>query len=60
MRTCLYCQHCSDDNCIDCPQCGMPLPVGAALAQQRRLGRFRWFCALLALFCLIMAFWLPR
>lgn len=60
MRQCLYCQHDSPDEHADCPQCGMPLPVEQELARQRRLRRFAWYCAFLALFCLVMMIWLPR
>lgn len=60
MRQCLYCQHESPEEHTDCPQCGMPLPVSQALAKQRRLRRFTWFCALLTVFCVVMVFWLPR
>ncbi|BCD84445.1 hypothetical protein PSm6_08520 [Pseudomonas solani] len=61
MRQCLYCQYeSSDDHDDDCPQCGMSLPVGQALERQRRLQRFRWYCVMLAVFCLAMMLWLPR
>ncbi|WP_370600329.1 protein DnrP [Pseudomonas nitroreducens] len=63
MRQCLYCQHESPEGHADCPQCGMPLPVDQTAARQRRQRRqrrFAWYCAFLALFCLVMMLWLPR
>ncbi|CAD5107165.1 protein DnrP [Zestomonas carbonaria] len=60
MRQCLYCQQSSPDDQSDCSHCGMPLPAGQAIARQRRLRRFHWFCIGLGLFCLAMAVWLPR
>ncbi|MDO7895860.1 protein DnrP [Pseudomonas citrulli] len=58
--TCLYCQqaHAADET--ECRQCGMPLPAEAALASERRLRRFTWFCIGLTVFCTVMFFWLPR
>jgi hypothetical protein len=38
----------------------MPLPAEAAMAGERRLRRFTWFCIALTIFCIVMFFWLPR
>jgi hypothetical protein len=38
----------------------MPLPESTAIATQRRLRRFTWFCVGLTIFCIAMFFWLPR
>ncbi|RMM49718.1 protein DnrP [Pseudomonas corrugata] len=58
--TCLYCQQASPANEPECRQCGMPLPDSTALAAERRLRRFTWFCVGLTIFCIVMFFWLPR
>ena len=58
--TCLYCQQTNPANEPECRQCGMPLPAEAALADERRLRRFGWFCVGLTIFCIVMFFWLPR
>lgn len=60
MPDCLYCQHATPSGTHDCPHCGMPMPVSAERTRQRRLRRFQWFCAGLAVFCAIMIYWLPR
>ncbi|WP_210639078.1 protein DnrP [Pseudomonas sp. Tri1] len=57
---CLYCQHANPAEENECRQCGMPLPADAALADERRLRRFGWFCVGLTIFCIGMFFWLPR
>ncbi|AXA53560.1 protein DnrP [Pseudomonas thivervalensis] len=58
--TCLYCQQAHPVDATECRQCGMPLPAEAAMASERRLRRFTWFCVGLTLFCIVMFFWLPR
>ncbi|AEA69474.1 MULTISPECIES: hypothetical protein [Pseudomonas] len=58
--TCLYCQQANPIHETECRQCGMPLPVEAAKASERRLRRFTWFCVGLTIFCIVMFFWLPR
>ncbi|MEO8640027.1 protein DnrP [Pseudomonas sp.] len=60
MPVCLYCQRANPPQETECRQCGMPLPVLAAHAAQRRLRRFKWFCIGLTIFCVAMFFWLPR
>lgn len=58
--TCLYCQQTQPGDATECRRCGMPLPVEAAKAGERRLRRFTWFCVGLTIFCIVMFFWLPR
>ncbi|BBP59109.1 protein DnrP [Pseudomonas sp. St316] len=58
--TCLYCQEANPADETECHQCGMPLPAEAAMAGERRLRRFTWFCVGLTIFCIVMFFWLPR
>jgi len=58
--TCLYCQQANPADETECRQCGMPLPVEAVRARERRLARFTWFCIGLTAFCVAMFFWLPR
>ncbi|EFQ62797.1 hypothetical protein PFWH6_3455 [Pseudomonas fluorescens WH6] len=60
MKTCLYCQRRNADARDDCAGCATPLPTADAPLQARRLRRFQWFCLGLALFCIVMFFWLPR
>lgn len=60
LPVCLYCQQANPSAGHECRQCGMPLPVLAARAGQRRQRRFLWFCIGLTLFCVTMFFWLPR
>jgi hypothetical protein len=38
----------------------MPLPESTAVATERRMQRFTWFCVGLTVFCIVMFFWLPR
>ncbi|WP_434610629.1 protein DnrP [Pseudomonas sp. R1-7] len=57
---CLYCQQANAVAATECRNCGMPLPAEAALADERRLRRFTWFCVGLTVFCTAMFFWLPR
>lgn len=57
---CLYCQQPQPADEGQCGQCGMLLPAPTAVATQRRLRRFTWFCVGLTIFCCVMFFWLPR
>lgn len=60
MPKCLYCQQDNPPREPECCNCGMPLPVLADSAGERRQRRFLWFCIGLSLFCAAMILWLPR
>ena len=60
VRVCLYCQHATPPTQTACERCAMPLPASTAHLEARRLKRFQWFCLGLAVFCIVMFFWLPR
>ncbi|MDD0987486.1 protein DnrP [Pseudomonas shahriarae] len=60
VRVCLYCQHANPPTQTACERCAMPLPASTAYLEARRLKRFQWFCLGLAVFCIVMFFWLPR
>ena len=57
---CLYCQHANPPTQPACERCAMPLPASTAHLEARRLKRFQGFCLGLAVFCIVMFFWLPR
>lgn len=60
VRACLYCQHANPPTQTACERCAMPLPASTAHLEAWRLKRFQWFCLGLAVFCIVMFFWLPR
>lgn len=60
VRVCLYCQYANPPTQTACERCAMPLPASTAHLEARRLKRFQWFCLGLAVFCIVMFFWLPR
>ncbi|KGJ88059.1 hypothetical protein [Thalassotalea sp. ND16A] len=57
---CLYCQTDNEAGLRDCKNCGMPLAPSHPENRKRGLKFFSKAFWLIAIFCVIMMFYLPR
>lgn len=59
-KKCLYCEVENDSNNENCSHCGMALPIKHPKDKQKNIKFFVKAFWGIALFCLIMVFFLPR
>ncbi|GLX76934.1 hypothetical protein tinsulaeT_02740 [Thalassotalea insulae] len=57
---CLYCQTPNDSQNTHCQNCGMAMPKKHPESAKVKQKLFKYFFWAIALFCLIMMFYLPR